>query len=800
MLWCSALLLAGLMAAGCSDDPVSDGPVDTAIDDVQPNADGAEDSAEDTVQSCDLLEDGCVEAQCGAPGAQCELSGPITVGFCGDDDVCYEGCSIDGVFYEPGAPSPDDRCMVCDTAILPFAFSPSQDPTCTSGCAGGDGTLCADGVCEGGSCLAKCYIDGVFHEPIVGACQGCDPAVAPLAWTSAIDGKDCHTDALTWGSCQSGSCVESGPVVDPTVCDAESGDRCADTWLATDALGRALPDASQVGAPRADNFVGMFYWIWHETYRIGFYDVIKIFVENLNDPQWGPLHTPHHWSEPELGYYCSKDRYVYRKHASLLADAGVDVLIFDTSNSPFTWPEHYQLLCEVFLDMRAHGEDTPQIAFLTPFWEPSEVVDRLWKDIYEPGYCRELWFEWDGKPLIMADPELIRDTACDGCTGGAGCDAACQGIGQASGSCAYPGSTDPSQCCVCSDTASPMMEFFTFRKPMPSYYNGPSGGNQWGWLEIFPQHMFSGSFANSEQMTVGVAMNGTNTDLKPMSLQTGIHGRSWHNGAKDTGANAVLYGHNFQEQWDRTLAQDPAFVFITGWNEWTAGRYDEWAGVGGGAVFPDQYNHEYSRDIEPMAGGHGDAYYYQLVANIRAYKGVRTATRPSVPRTIAVDGDFSEWDAVRPLFRDTVGDTAHRDGMGYGGLHYVHTSGRNDIVTSRVTYDDENVYFYVQTAAPISPRTDPDWMLLLIDTDNDRSTGWRGYEVVVNNSVASDTTTTVASLPGLSDLGTTEYRIVGNEMEVRVSRSALGLSGEMALSFHWADNTGESVRMRQSLA
>lgn len=33
------------------------------------------------------------------------------------------------------------------------------------------------------------------------------------------------------------------------------------------------------------------------------------------------------------------------------------------------------------------------------------------------------------------------------------------------------------------------------------------------------------------------------------------------------------YGYNFQEQFDRALNIDPDMLFITGWNEWIAGRF-----------------------------------------------------------------------------------------------------------------------------------------------------------------------------------------------------------------------------------
>src|SRR5271166_2777688 len=43
----------------------------------------------------------------------------------------------------------------------------------------------------------------------------------------------------------------------------------------------------------------------------------------------------------------------------------------------------------------------------------------------------------------------------------------------------------------------------------------------------------------------------------------------------------------------------------------------------GPVTFVDEFDAEFSRDIEPMKGAHGDNYYYQLVANIRRFKGAR---------------------------------------------------------------------------------------------------------------------------------------------------------------------------------
>ena len=43
-------------------------------------------------------------------------------------------------------------------------------------------------------------------------------------------------------------------------------------WVATDALGRVLPLGEETGTPRADKYVGVFYFLWH-----GSHDASEIF-------------------------------------------------------------------------------------------------------------------------------------------------------------------------------------------------------------------------------------------------------------------------------------------------------------------------------------------------------------------------------------------------------------------------------------------------------------------------------------------------------------------------------------------
>jgi hypothetical protein len=252
--------------------------------------------------------------------------------------------------------------------------------------------------------------------------------------------------------------------------------------------------------------------------------------------------------------------------------------------------------------------------------------------------------------------------------------------------------------------------------------------------------------------------------------------------------DAVNYGLNFQEQWERAFVLDPEFVFITGWNEWIAGRYEEWQQQHN--AFPDQYNQEHSRDIEPMKGGHGDNYYYQMVANIRKFKGVAKPPKFTRNKKISIDGDFVDWETVAPKFKSHKGNTLKRNSGGWGDLVYKNTTGRNDIVASKVTSDKDNLYFYVETANPLSPSDDPAWMRLFIDTDRNGDTGWEGYDYVINRSNPGEKATIEKNTGGWNweKVDSLNWKISVNKMEIAVPKTVLKLNGKVNIEFKWSDN------------
>ena len=537
---------------------------------------------------------------------------------------------------------------------------------------------------------------------------------------------------------------------------------------ATDALNRKLPDSEEVGGPRKGKFVGLFYWTWHTNFAALDVCIPSRVIEkypdaayDFNHPAWDKAIHTNLWGEPLFGFYRDTDRWVLRKHAEMLADAGVDMIMFDCTNGSFTWRESYTALCEVFAEARRDGVNTPQIAFMLAFG-PTEgsrqAIISIYEDLYKPGKYDELFFKWKGKPLIMAYPEMLADVEGDEAQ---------------------------------TKLHREIRNYFTFRPGQPVYNVGPKRNDQWGWLEIYPQHGFvKNADGVYEQVTVGVSQNWTaHQGLSAMNTK-GAFGRSYtHANGHNYSAESVNRGLNFAEQWERALELDPELIFITGWNEWIMGRFEVWQNQPN--AFPDQFDQEHSRDIEPMRGGHGDNYYYQMVDGIRRFKGMPTEGLASAKKKIKIDGDFSDWQDVKPEYRATRGNTIHRDSKGWGKYVYTNTSGRNDIVATKVARDNKNIYFQVTCAETISEPCEKSWLNLFVDIDRSRQTGWEGYDFMISNHTKAGKATLLQTHEGWNwkPAAEIEYRVNGNSLELVIPRKLIGASGDnVEFEFKWVDN------------
>ncbi len=565
----------------------------------------------------------------------------------------------------------------------------------------------------------------------------------------------------------------------PTEQDFISDD--AFLWVATDGLDRTLPTAAETGGVRKDKYVGIFYHTWHAnhaTYGIPA-NVTNLLrehpdaVHDYNHEAWDGYNI-YFWNEPIYGYYNNGlDRYVLRRQAELLADAGVDVVFFDNTNGTENYIFAIMTLCEVWAEARADGVKTPQISCMLNMFgytDTAKQLIELYDKIYSKGLYQDLWFYWDGKPLMMGYPEELLSM----------------------------GRQD-------------VYDFFSYRVTNPSYttkqdqilphddvagvqFTPPPGFDkytQWKWISIYPQQkMRNKQTRKVEEMCVCVAQNwSARKGLTAMNAGDMVFGRGYTDaGGINTSDEAIMHGLNFAEQWEYALEVDPTFIYITGWNEWVAGRYEEsWGDLN---ALPDNATDGYSRDIEPSTGMLKDHFYNQMVSYIRRFKGIPTGATSSgaVADPLAID-----WSAVTPVFRAYEGNTLERDADGYRGYHYENTTGRNDFVESRVTYDRENVYFMVKTAEAITPHTDRAWMRLLVDVvgvEDDQN--WETFEYILNReSPTADRATLERSTGGWNweHVTTVDYVVDGNTMVVTIPRAALGIGeGAFTVNFKWSDN------------
>ena len=281
--------------------------------------------------------------------------------------------------------------------------------------------------------------------------------------------------------------------------------------------------------------------------------------------------------------------------------------------------------------------------------------------------------------------------------------------------------------------------------------------NEWQWIDsVTPQNWgYVGRPDIPEQ--VPVACGGwCNSNLGRSNYNRSQPAYDKFHLASDRTGNQGLF---FSEQIFYGLKLDPKLMFTTGWNEWRAGAWTAPLAGGGYRIldnscaprqryFVDNYTAEYSRDIEPMKGGHGDNYYYQMVAANRLRKGVR----PVPPASLALSEAPMDFSGVMPAYQDAPDETLVRD-------------------------------------APSSFSNLANWMNLFLDIDRSRSTGWEGYDYVINFGGSGQVQRLSSGVWKPVRIGTARVVVTGNQMVITVPRAMLGLGADpLKFDFHWTDN------------
>lgn len=272
--------------------------------------------------------------------------------------------------------------------------------------------------------------------------------------------------------------------------------------------------------------------------------------------EWGNVGQFHYWGKPAQGYYRSTDKQAIRNNMTLLAAADVDFIILDYTNAN-----------DGYVSNAAHG-DTWAFA---PLKAICETIVEMRAEGKKTPYV-VLWCGQSEGALIDAfyqrfyTVEEWRDCFVywDGKP--------------------FMISTKPTD-------SFPRHELFTVR-----HMWGLTDERCWRFLNVDNSKTVYVKDGVKEQLSVATA-----TQETYMSEPT-AHGRDG--------------GRFFYKQWRTAFKYHPKVVTVTWWNEWAAQRFI----VDGKTTFVDNYTQEYSRDIEPMEGGHGDLYYRWLCEYVRAYK------------------------------------------------------------------------------------------------------------------------------------------------------------------------------------
>ncbi len=535
-----------------------------------------------------------------------------------------------------------------------------------------------------------------------------------------------------------------------------------------DQLGRIISLDGQVSEPR-EKKVGIFYFLWqgqHPTSKAyNIYEISQKTGATKSQKSWmqnggGEIGEFHFWSEPLFGYYYSTDAWVHRKNLQMLMAAGIDFLVFDATNG-YTYTTPVKKLIDVWYEYLEAGYDVPKLAFYTNS-ASGKTINELYKEIYTSAKLKdkyprldELWFYYEGKPMVVGDkndPEL-------------------------------------------SDTCR---EYFRIKTNV--WPNSDRDDDGFPWME-FGRNMTDaavyGLDGKKEVVNVSIAQH----DDTIMMSMTAFYGgndrtRSWHDGANDTSENAEAYGYNVAEQWKWAISVDPDMVFFTGWNEWVAQRLDPGKNTRTPILFCDCCTPNTSRDAAPVKGLFGDNYYMQLIDCVRQYKGTAARVNTGANKTIDINGSFDQWNGaeITAKYSDYKNDTVDRNSRGFGSIKYVDKTGRNDFVSLKVVKDDENIYFYAETAEDITPMTDDSWMTLFINTDSSYSDSkWAGmFDFAVNLEKPEDGKAVLSRMKadGSSEkAGTCEMKVEGKKLMIAVPRELLGVKDKLVnMQFKWADN------------
>lgn len=277
--------------------------------------------------------------------------------------------------------------------------------------------------------------------------------------------------------------------------------------------------------------------------------------------KWGGETVFHYWAEPAVGYYRSDDKEVIRTHMTQLSDAGVDFIIIDNTNMD-----------------RARTKNADWARFVTI---PCTVLLNTIVDMREEGLKTPYVVFWSGS-WSGTDWAVVEKTYDD-----------------------FHAEDKWKDCFV-----------YWEGKPLTLVTKMPSSETT---RDVTVREMFGlDSDLPAEKWSFLQHLNEPNEDKDGYTEQMCVCTAAQRTYMSKKSAQGREHGIFMHTQWYNAFQYRPKIVTLTWWNEWAAQRIVE----DGESHFTDNYNQEYSRDLEPMKGGHGDLYYQWMKEYIRAYRAM----------------------------------------------------------------------------------------------------------------------------------------------------------------------------------
>ncbi len=314
-----------------------------------------------------------------------------------------------------------------------------------------------------------------------------------------------------------------------------------------------------------------------------------VYINNKQTPAFSPYAYLNFWGKPAWaanhGDGTIKNNYRFyfngnptqsnddllNYHADLISKAGVDLIILDFtngaqdfSNGP-TYISGTKALLNSWGKRMKAGLPTPKVAFFVKDETALTVVENTFFNVYDSN----LFFNYLGKKLLLvARPDM-----------------------------AY-GNSDKLQPAV----------------PTAGKFANYTARHCWGLDNSGSSWQFK---VNSDVPAKAFMFNGKPEQMcAPVSTQASYMTQDGIN--PTAGAQGRRNGDYFRIHTAGAILIKPKFLFIHSWNEWAAQNLNQADPTK--PYLTDLWGTEYSADIEPMAGGHGDKYYQIMKEEIAKFK------------------------------------------------------------------------------------------------------------------------------------------------------------------------------------